>query len=133
MPRRSVLSELEKQSLLTIPTTFPELSNYYLLSETDISIINQKRGNHNKLGFALLLICMRHPGIGINNDTFISEEVVKFVAEQLKIKDYETWRKYFNREPTRREHLLEIQDLFRFRLFNGAIQQQVLISLTSSY
>ena len=27
MPRRSVLSELEKQSLLTIPTTFHELSN----------------------------------------------------------------------------------------------------------
>jgi TnpA family transposase len=131
MPRRSVLSELEKQSLLDIPIDFSELSKYYLLSENDISVINQRRGNHNKLGFALLLICMRHPGIGINNDTFIPEEVVKFVAEQLKIKDYENWRKYFNREPTRREHLLEIQDLFGFRLFNGAVQQQVLISLTS--
>ena len=129
MPRRSVLSQLEKQSLLVIPTEFLEMSRYYLLSETDISIINQKRGNHNKLGFTLLLICMRYPGIAINNDTIIPEDVVKFIAEQLKIKDYDGWRKYFNREPTRREHLLEIQNLFGFRLFNSDIQQQVLVVL----
>jgi len=129
MPRRSVLSELEKQTLLVIPTEFLEMSRYYLLSETDISIINQKRGNHNKLGFTLLLICMRYPGIAINSDTIIPEDVVKFIAEQLKIKDYDGWRKYFNREPTRREHLLEIQNLFGFSLFNSDIQQQVLVVL----
>jgi hypothetical protein len=49
---------------------------------------------------------------------------VQFVADQLKIKDYESWRKYFNREPTRREHLLEIQNLFGFKLFNNIAQQQ---------
>ena len=55
MPRRSVLSELEKQSLLVIPTEFSEVSKHYLLSETDFSIINQKRDNRNKLGFIRLL------------------------------------------------------------------------------
>lgn len=129
MPRRSVLSELEKQSLLSIPTELSEMSKYYLLSEADISIINQKRGNHNKLGFALLLICMRYPGVAMNSDTFIAEEVLKFIAAQLKIKDPENWRKYFNREQTRREHLNEAQELFGFTLFNSAVHQEVLNEL----
>lgn len=33
MPRKNVLSELDKQLLLNIPSDFPELSKYYLLSE----------------------------------------------------------------------------------------------------
>lgn len=129
MPRRSVLSELEKQSLLSIPTELSEMSKYYLLSETDIYVINQRRGNHNKLGFALLLICMRYPGIAMSNDTFIAEELLKFIAAQLKIKDPENWRKYFNREQTRREHLNEVQELFGFTLFNSAAHQEVLNEL----
>lgn len=46
MPRRSVLTELEKSILLKIPTELSEMSKYYLLSEKDISVIKQKRGHH---------------------------------------------------------------------------------------
>ena len=44
MPRKNILSETEKLSLLNIPTELSELSKYYFLAETDIAIINQKRG-----------------------------------------------------------------------------------------
>ncbi len=100
MPRRSVLSDSEKQSLLAIPTDLAELSKYYLLSEADISLISQKRGGHNKLGFALLLCCMRYPGLSFDAETDIQPQTIKFIADQLKIKDFSAWRNYFKREST---------------------------------
>lgn len=44
MPRRRVLTEIEKRLLLVIPTDLAEMSKYYLLSEKDMSIIDQRRG-----------------------------------------------------------------------------------------
>ena len=109
MPRRRVLTEIEKQSLLVIPTDLAEMNKYYLLSEKDISIINQRRGLHNKIGFTLLLCCMRYPGISINEETNIPEETIKFISNQIDITDFENWRNYFTREQTRREHSVELQ------------------------
>lgn len=37
----NVLSELEKQSLLVIPTEFSEVGKPFMISETDISIIKK--------------------------------------------------------------------------------------------
>ena len=79
MPRRSVLSELEKLNLLKIPIDLFEMSQYYLLSETDISIINQKRGVHNKLGFSLLLCLMRYPGSSFSNETVVPVQMLEFI------------------------------------------------------
>ncbi len=129
MPRRSVLTDAEKQSLFKIPNDISEMSKYYLLSEADLSIISQKRGNHNKLGFAILLCCMRYPGISFNTDTQILEETIKFISEQLKILEHNSWRNYFNREQTRREHLVELQSLFGFEIFNNSHYQLMLQEL----
>ncbi len=129
MPRRSVLTDTEKQSLFAIPTDISEMSKYYLLSEADLSIISQKRGNHNKLGFAILLCFMRYPGISFNTDTQILKETIKFISEQLKILEHNNWRNYFNREQTRREHLVELQSLFGFEIFNNSHYQLMLREL----
>ena len=58
MPRRSILSASEKESLIAIPETDEELIRYYTLSEADLSIIRQHRGSANRLGFAV------QPGTG---------------------------------------------------------------------
>ena len=108
MPRRRVLTEIEKRSLLVIPTDLAEMSKYYLLSEKDMSIIDQRRGLHNKIGFTLLLCCMRYPGISLNEETDIPEETIKFILNQIDITDFENWRNYFIREQTRREHLVGV-------------------------
>lgn len=117
MPRKNVLSELDKQLLLNIPSDFPELSKYYLLSETDIALINQKRGNHNKLGFAFLLCYIRYPGIAFNENTVIPVETLEFISSQLKIKEFSEWKKYFSRETNRWEHIAELKKLFGFKSF----------------
>ena len=55
MPRRSILSAAERESLLALPDTKDELIRHYTFSETDLSIIRQRRGPANRLGFAVQL------------------------------------------------------------------------------
>ncbi|CAH3399129.1 hypothetical protein AI2719V1_0206 [Enterobacter cloacae] len=59
MPRRSILSAAERESLLALPDTKDELIRHYTFSESDLSIIRQRRGPANRLGFAVQL-CYRH-------------------------------------------------------------------------
>ena len=44
MPRRSILSAAERESLLALPDTKEDLIRYYTFSDTDLSIIRQRRG-----------------------------------------------------------------------------------------
>ena len=62
MPRRSILSAVERERRLAPPDDPNDLIRYYTLSESDLSIIRQRRGAVNRLGFAVLLCYMRHPG-----------------------------------------------------------------------
>jgi TnpA family transposase len=68
MPRRSILSAAERENLLALPDTDDELIRHYTFSESDLSIINQRRGHANRLGFAVQLCYLRFPGIilGVN-------------------------------------------------------------------
>jgi DNA-binding CsgD family transcriptional regulator len=43
MPRRSILSAAERESLLALPDTKDDLIRYYTFSDTDLSIIRQRR------------------------------------------------------------------------------------------
>lgn len=48
MPRRSILSAAERESLLALPDTKDELIRHYTFSDTDLSIIRQRRGPANR-------------------------------------------------------------------------------------
>ena len=52
MPRRSILSAAERDSLLALPDTQDELIRHYTFSEPDLSLIRQRRGDANRLGVA---------------------------------------------------------------------------------
>lgn len=66
MPRRSILSAAERESLLALPDTKDELIRHYTFSESDLSIIRQRRGPPGQSaglrGAALLpALSRRHP------------------------------------------------------------------------
>jgi len=65
MPRRSLLTAAERAALLAFPSTDDELIRHYTFSEFDLSVIRQRRGNHNRLGFAVQLCCLRYPGFAL--------------------------------------------------------------------
>ena len=64
MPRRQILSDIERNNLLVIPESQEDLIRLYTLSKLDFSLINQySRGIENRLGFAVQRCYMRYPGI----------------------------------------------------------------------
>ena len=61
MPRRSILSGAERDSVLALPGTEDALIQHYTFNDADLSAIRQRRGQHNRLGFAVQLCYLRHP------------------------------------------------------------------------
>ena len=116
MPRRSILSAAERDSLLALPDTRDDLIRYYTFSDTDLSIIRQHRGAANRLGFAVQLCYMRFPGVMFAVDAEPFPPLLRVVATQLKVPP-EAWADYGQRAATRREHLLELQSVFGFQTF----------------
>ena len=107
MPRRSILSANDRASLLALPDTNDELIRRYTFSEPDLSLIRQRRGDANRLGFAVQLCLLRYPGHGLSDDAVLPSAFVQWVARQLRI-ELACWPEYAEREETRREHLREL-------------------------
>ena len=116
MPRRSVLSAVDYENLLAVPTSKEEMLCYYTLCENDLAVIRTRRNPENRLGFAVLLCYMRYPGVVLGPDESPSAPLVKMVAKQLSIPS-QAWEEYGRRPETRREHLMELQSLFGFKSF----------------
>ena len=129
MPRRSILSAAERESLLVLPDSKDDLIRHYTLSDTDLSIIRQRRGPANRLGFAVQLCYLRFPGVILGVDEPPFPPLLKLVADQLKV-SIESWGKYGQREQTRREHLIELQTVFGFRPFTMSHYRQAVHTLT---
>ena len=93
MPRRSILSATERDSLLALPDAKDELIRHYTLNESDLSVIRQHRGAANRLGFAVQLCYLRFPGslLGVDESPF--PPLLRMVAAQLKVPG-ESWNEY---------------------------------------
>lgn len=120
MARRSILTAQERQSLVALPDNQTDFIRHYSLSETDLSLIKQKRGDTNRLGFAIQLCYMRYPGIILGVKEIPDPYLLKFIAKQLKVSP-QSWEDYGFREKTRREHLLELQQLLAIKPLHATI------------
>jgi hypothetical protein len=116
MPRRLILSGTEREGLLAMPETDEDLIRHYTFNETDLSIIGQRRGRANRLGFGVQLCYRRYPGRMLAGNEEPHAPLLQFVARQLKVPP-EIWSDYGQRAETRREHLLELQSVFGFEPF----------------
>jgi hypothetical protein len=129
IPRRSILPVAERESLLALPDTTDELIRRYTFSESDLSVIRQRRGPANRLGFAVQLCYLRFPGVILGVDEPPFPPLLKLVAEQLKV-GAESWDEYGQREQTRREHLVEFQKVFGFQPFTMSRYRRAVQMLT---
>jgi TnpA family transposase len=129
MPRRSILSITEKQSLIALLDNQAEFIRHYSFSESDLSIIRQRRGDANRLGFAIQLCYMRFPGIILGIKQTPYPHLLNYVAQQLNISP-NAWESYGLREITRREHLIELQQRFGFQTFSHLNYQSYVNYLT---
>ena len=108
MGRRSILSGTERASLLDLPESPDDLARFYTFNDSDIALIRQRRGDANRLGFAIQLALMRYPGYTLASDTELPGSIIEWVARQVRV-DASAWAKYGARDETRREHSQELR------------------------
>jgi TnpA family transposase len=130
MPRRSILSAAERESLLALPDTQDEFIRNYSFSEPDLSLIRQRRGEANRLGVAVQLCLLRFPGQGLLPDAAVPMPLLQWIGEQLRL-DPACWPQYAEREETRREHLLELRAYLGMEPFGLAHYRQAVQATTA--
>lgn len=64
MSPRTLLSPEQRARLFAVPTTPAEMARHYVLSAKDLMLVRAKRRTVNRLGFAVQLCLLRHPGQG---------------------------------------------------------------------
>jgi hypothetical protein len=119
MPRRRLLTPAERAGLLAFPTTDDDLIRHYTFAEPDLSAIRQRRGAHNRLGFAVQLCYLRYPGLALPPDAQPPTPLLVLVGRRLGI-DPDLWAQYAQRSETRREHLAALQAWLGLSLFTMA-------------
>lgn len=124
MALRSLLTAAERSQILAIPTRAEDIAVHYTLSEADMSLIRQRRGDANRLGFAVQLCLLRHPGMALAEDTQVPLEVVSWLASRLAVSS-EAWDEYGAREETRQEHGREIRAYLGMSAFGIADFRQL--------
>lgn len=107
MPRRELLTSSERLGLLAFPEDEGELIRLYTLTKADLAFARQHRGDHNRLGIAVLMSYLRYPGRVLASDERPHGPVLDIVAGQLGI-TVDVWEVYAERDATRRSHLLEL-------------------------
>src|SRR4051812_27808672 len=118
VPRRTILTERQRQSLFRLPDDAPTLLRHYVLSDEDLDRIRRRRGPRNRLGLALQLCALRYPGRLLQPSEAIPEPMLAFVAAQLGLAGDDLLG-YGIREATRYQHSAMLQHLYGYRSFEG--------------
>lgn len=98
--------------------TRTQLARYFHLDDRDQSLVNRRRGDHNRLGFALQLCTVRFLGTFLVDPIEVPSIVAVHIALQLGISDIGCLPHYLERPNTHWEHATQIQQQYGYRAFN---------------
>ena len=104
LPHRELLTESQRLSLQTPASDERGRVRHYTLSSEDLALINRRRGDPNRLGFALILCSLRFPGRILQQGEQPPAALCAFVAEQLSLAATQ-FGDYAKRDQTRRTSL----------------------------
>jgi TnpA family transposase len=80
MSLRTLLSADQRARLFAIPTDSSEMPRHYIIGKEDMALIRTKRRSINRLGFAVQLCLLRHPGLGMGPADQPPGAMIAFVA-----------------------------------------------------
>jgi TnpA family transposase len=81
MPHRELLTESQRLSLQAPASDERGMVRHYMLSSEDLALINRRRDDPNRLGFALMLCHLRFPGRILQQGEQPPAALCAFVAE----------------------------------------------------
>ncbi len=102
------------------PPSRAELERFFFLDDVDRRLVDKRRGDRNRVGFALQLGTVRFLGTFLADPTDVPTEVVDYVAAQVGAADASCLKGYLSRRPTRFEHVAEISQAYAYRDFAAA-------------
>src|SRR5690606_36434407 len=82
-----------------------ELERFFFLDDVDRGLVEAKRRDYNKLGFALQLVTVRNVGAFLADPLDVPVELADYLAGQLGIVDAACVKSYGEREKTRCAHV----------------------------
>ena len=106
MARRRLLSDDTWVRHLEPPTDEREIARHYTLGPDDLAHVIDKRGDANRLGYALVILYLRHPGRVLEAGELPPGPVTAYVARQLDVAAV-AFDDYARRDATRRAHVAE--------------------------
>lgn len=96
-----------------------DLERFFFLDDADRALVVKRRGDRNRVGFALQLGTVRFLGTFLPDPTEVPPEVVAYVCEQVGVADVSALAGYMARRPTRFEHSREITAAYGYREFSA--------------
>ncbi|WP_163527870.1 Tn3 family transposase [Halobacillus ihumii] len=113
---RELLTNEQRQSFIQVPEDELVVGTYYTFSKSDLELINKRRRDENRLGFAIQLAVLRHPGWSYTHIKNIPTSVLTYIADQINA-DPSSISRYPQRENTLWDHLKEIRTKYEFVTF----------------
>ena len=104
-----------------------QLDRYFHLDAADRDLVDARRGEHNRLGFAAQIGTVRFLGTFLADPSDVPWAVAAYLAAQLGIADPGVLKRYATREGTNRLHAGEIQRVYGYRDFTDPDVQQDLV------
>ena len=129
MARRRLLGDEQWAALFALPAGERDVVRHCTLTPDDLTLVAAKRSASNRLGYALLLCALRHPGRALEPGERPPAPMVAFVARQLGI-DTAVLGTGSDRPQTRREQLAELMRHGGFRGFGRAEARDLVAWLT---
>jgi TnpA family transposase len=105
--RRDLLTDEERRALFGIPTDPDGLARCFTSSRSDRNLVAARRGDASRLGYAVQLALLRHPGTTLANLGQPVEALVAWMARRLEIPP-EAFARYARRPQTMTDHAREL-------------------------
>src|SRR5689334_7130811 len=97
-----------------------DLERVFILDDEDRKLVDLRRGDHIKAGFALQLVTVRWLGTFLEDPLEVPGLVLDFVAGQLGLVDPAVVKRYTERVKTKSDHQQEIRRKYGLRDFADA-------------
>lgn len=117
--------------LLDPPADEREIARLYMLTSEDIALISDRRTDTTRLGYALLLLYLHHPGRVLEAGEAPPAPLPANVARQLGVPP-SALGAYVARDAIRREHLAELMAADGYVAFSRALAHEAVGFLASA-
>lgn len=126
MPTHTVLTPSQRLVLesWTDALTDADVIRHYWLTAADHMFINRHRGPHNRLGVAVQLAYLRHPGWPLDPHDLGVPTIVAYLAQQLGV-DPQVMRDYAHRPATQREHFGSITQTYGYTPWSPTVAEMI--------